>query len=98
MLDRGWTIALCHVRGGGELGREWHASGRGLLKANSTLDAAACARYIADQGISSASRMAIHGTSAGGLVVGAFINDYPQLVRVTISSHLLALHPPPAAK
>lgn len=81
MLDRGWSIALCHVRGGGELGRAWHVAGRGMSKANSTLDAAACAEYLAKEGLSHASRMAIHGTSAGGLVVGQFINEFPHLVR-----------------
>lgn len=46
MLDKGIMYAFAHVRGGGELGKEWYAQGRKSNKINSFVDFAACANYI----------------------------------------------------
>ncbi len=46
LLHRGWVVALAHVRGGGELGRRWHAAGRGAHKANSVADLEACLDHL----------------------------------------------------
>ncbi len=46
LLDRGWAVAWCHVRGGGELGENWHRQATGLSKLNSVFDAKACAEYL----------------------------------------------------
>lgn len=62
-------MVWCHVRGGGELGEEWHYQGRAMKKMNSFLDAKACADYLVEKGISTSDVMAIHGSSAGGLLV-----------------------------
>ncbi|KAJ1945538.1 hypothetical protein GGF37_001650 [Kickxella alabastrina] len=88
LLRRGWTIALAHVRGGGELGREWYSSGRGQNKVNSVNDLIACAQYLLDKGWSSENQLAITGVSAGGLVIGAALNAQPTYFRAA------ALHVP----
>ncbi|KAJ2782332.1 hypothetical protein GGI15_002947 [Coemansia interrupta] len=81
LLRRGWTVVLAHVRGGGELGREWYSSGRGLNKGNSVEDLLACTRFLLDRGISASDRLALTGVSAGGLVVGAALNAQPDYFR-----------------
>lgn len=50
LLRRGWVLALAHVRGGGELGRRWHAGGRGAHKANSAADLEACLDLLVSTG------------------------------------------------
>jgi hypothetical protein len=50
MLDRGWTWALVHPRGGGELGRRWYTDGKLLAKRNTFTDTIACVEHIRDLG------------------------------------------------
>lgn len=50
LLHRGWVLALAHVRGGGELGRRWHAAGRGGAKATSVDDLEACLDHLVSAG------------------------------------------------
>ncbi|KAJ2099197.1 hypothetical protein GGI09_002911 [Coemansia sp. S100] len=88
LLLRGWVIALAHVRGGGELGREWYAAGKGASKINSIADYLSCTRFLLDKGWASSSRLAATGVSAGGLVVGAALNISPEYFRAA------ALHVP----
>ena len=76
IMERGWAVVLCHVRGGGELGARWHADGKGDRKTNSFLDLAACVEWVQAAGLASAGKMALHTASAGGLVVGAFANRF----------------------
>ncbi|ETW09491.1 hypothetical protein H310_00061 [Aphanomyces invadans] len=84
LLERGWVLAYAHVRGGGELGLDWHTQGRCLLKKNSFVDFAACCRHLAKSGITTPSLLAAKGTSAGGLLVGVVANDHPELVRALV--------------
>ncbi|KAJ2024065.1 hypothetical protein IWW57_003878, partial [Coemansia sp. S610] len=88
LLLRGWVIALAHVRGGGELGREWYSNGKGTNKVNSILDYLSCIRFLLDKGWANSSRVAATGVSAGGLVVGAALNKSPEYFRAA------ALHVP----
>ncbi|KAJ2849103.1 hypothetical protein J3B02_003839 [Coemansia erecta] len=81
LLRRGWTIALAHVRGGGELGRQWYADGKCLNKQNSVSDLLACSRYLLEKNWSVTSKLALTGASAGGLVVGAALNAEPNYFR-----------------
>ncbi|KAJ2470865.1 hypothetical protein IWW56_006446, partial [Coemansia sp. RSA 2131] len=57
--------------GGGELGREWYAGGKGKNKSNSVTDLLSCAQFLLENGWTTPERLAITGVSAGGLVVGA---------------------------
>ncbi|CAN5556350.1 hypothetical protein BH18ACT8_BH18ACT8_02670 [soil metagenome] len=77
LLDRGVVYAVAHIRGGGELGRAWYEDGRILAKANTFTDFVACARYLADSGVTSAQRLVAVGGSAGGLLMGAALNLAP---------------------
>jgi oligopeptidase B len=79
LLDRGVAFAIAHVRGGGELGKSWHDSGRMLNKENSFSDFVAVAEQLIHEGFTSSDRLAIQGGSAGGLLVGAVVNRRPEL-------------------
>lgn len=77
LLDRGYVVAIAHVRGGGELGRAWYENGKLEHKQNSFDDLIAAARHLVDQGYTSAARLGVTGGSAGGLLVGAAVNLAP---------------------
>jgi oligopeptidase B len=77
LLDRGFVFAIAHVRGGGEMGRQWYEQGKMLQKRNTFTDFVACARRVVDAGWTSPHRLAIRGASAGGLLMGAVANLAP---------------------
>ncbi len=77
-LDRGFTFAIAHIRGGGELGRRWYEQGKLLHKKNTFTDFISCARHLAAQGWTSADRLIARGGSAGGLLMGAVANLAPE--------------------
>lgn len=78
MLDRGYVVAIAHVRGGAELGRQWYDGGRLAAKPNSFSDFIACADHLIATGLVSADRLAASGGSAGGLLIGAVANLAPE--------------------
>ncbi|KAL4425735.1 hypothetical protein ABPG75_009751 [Micractinium tetrahymenae] len=77
LLRSGWVLALAHVRGGGELGRRWHAAGRGAAKASSIADLEACLDHLFAAGYTRPSLVALEAHSAGGLTAGALLNRRP---------------------
>ncbi len=79
MLDRGVVFAVAHVRGGGELGRQWYEDGKLLHKRNTFTDFVACARHLVDEGWTTPAQMVAEGGSAGGLLMGAVANLAPEL-------------------
>ncbi len=79
MLDRGVVFAVAHVRGGGEMGRDWYEKGKELHKRNTFTDFVACARHLVDTGVTTPQRMVAEGGSAGGLLMGAVANLAPEL-------------------
>ncbi|MFT4173289.1 MAG: S9 family peptidase [Rhodocyclaceae bacterium] len=84
LLDRGWVFALAHVRGGGDLGHRWHDDGRMARKKNSFGDYIACAEALIDAGWTHAGRILAQGGSAGGLLVGAVLNQRADLFGAAI--------------
>lgn len=78
-LDRGVIFAVAHVRGGGEMGRQWYEDGKLLQKKNTFTDFVACARHLVDTGVTAPDRMIAEGGSAGGLLMGAVTNLAPEL-------------------
>lgn len=78
LLDRGVVFAVAHVRGGGELGRQWYEDGKLDRKRNTFTDFVACARHLIDTGITSPDRLVAEGGSAGGLLMGAVANLAPE--------------------
>jgi oligopeptidase B len=81
LLDRGVTFAIAHVRGGDELGEGWHDDGMLMKKQNTFHDFVDCAAALVKRGYTSSDRLIIEGSSAGGLLVGAVLNERPELFR-----------------
>jgi oligopeptidase B len=81
LLDRGFVVAIAHVRGGSELGRAWYEQGRLMHKKNTFTDFIACAEQLIALGYTSPQRLAITGRSAGGLLVSAVANMRPDLLK-----------------
>lgn len=79
LLDRGFVKAIAHVRGGGEMGRDWYAQGKLDKKMNTFTDFIACAEHLVAKGYTSPGHLCASGTSAGGLLVGAVVNLRPDL-------------------
>ena len=78
LLDRGVVFAVAHVRGGGELGRDWYEQGKTLTKRNTFTDFVAAAGHLTDIGVTSSDRLVAEGGSAGGLLMGAVANLAPE--------------------
>ena len=85
LLDRGFIYAIAHVRGGGEMGREWYEDGKFLTKTNTFDDFIACAAELIDRGYTSPRHLAIRGRSAGGLLIGAVLNARPDLFACAVA-------------
>ncbi len=81
VLDRGVVYAIAHVRGGDEMGEAWHDDGMLMKKRNSFFDFADVASSLVKEGWTSPDRLVIEGGSAGGLLMGAVVNDRPDLYR-----------------
>ena len=82
LLDLGGVFALAHVRGGGELGEDWHLAGQKLSKANTWRDDIDCAEFLIRERFTSSNKLAIMGGSAGGITVGRFMTERPDLAAV----------------
>ncbi len=78
-LERGGVIAVAHVRGGGELGQEWHEAGRKATKPNTWKDFIACGEWLVREGWTRPAKLAGQGGSAGGITVGRAITERPDL-------------------
>ena len=78
LVDRGMTFAVAHVRGGGELGRQWWQQGRLLRKRTTFTDFVAAARHLVESGVTTADRLVARGLSAGGLLMGAVAHLAPE--------------------
>jgi len=85
LLDRGFVYAIAHVRGGGELGRGWYEDGKLVAKPHTFSDFISCARHLVALGFTTPDRLAARGGSAGGLLVGAVVNEAPELFRAAVA-------------
>ncbi|NMZ13569.1 S9 family peptidase [Pseudomonas proteolytica] len=85
LLDRGVAFAIAHVRGGGELGEAWYRAGKQEHKQNTFSDFIACAEHLIAQGLTTSKQLAISGGSAGGLLIGAVLNQRPELFQAAIA-------------
>lgn len=85
LLDRGFVFAIAHIRGGGEMGEAWYRAGKLAHKQNSFDDFIASAERLIAEGLTTASQLAISGGSAGGLLIGAVLNQRPELFAAAIA-------------
>lgn len=84
LLNRGFVIAIAHIRGGMERGFRWHDEGRMQRKMNTFNDFIDCAEFLIREGYTAPARLFITGRSAGGLLMGAVVNLRPDLFRGAI--------------
>lgn len=79
LLNRGFTFAIAHIRGGEDLGRQWYEDGKMMKKKNTFTDFIDCGEFLIKEKYSSAKNLYAQGGSAGGLLMGAVINMAPDL-------------------
>lgn len=85
LLDRGFVYAVAHVRGGGEMGRDWYENGKLLKKKNTFSDFIACAEQLVKDKYTSSDKLVASGGSAGGLLAGAILNMRPDLFKAVVA-------------
>lgn len=85
-LELGGVYVVAVLRGGGEYGRDWHEAGTLARKQNVFDDFAAVAEHLVATGITRAARLAVHGHSNGGLLVGASLVQRPDLFGAAVAS------------
>ena len=83
-LERGGIFAEVKPRGGGAFGYEWYQAGVGARKSNTWKDMIACAQALVSRNYTTAGKLAIQGTSMGGVAVGRAVTERPDLFAVAI--------------
>ncbi|XP_014806536.1 PREDICTED: prolyl endopeptidase-like isoform X3 [Calidris pugnax] len=84
LIEEGWILAYCHVRGGGELGLSWHKDGCHRNKLKGLHDLKACIVLLHQLGFSQPKYTAVAAASAGGVLAGALCNTDPELIRAVV--------------
>jgi oligopeptidase B len=85
LLNRGFVFVIAHVRGGEYLGRSWYDSGKLLHKKNTFTDFIDCSIHLIKERYTSSKHLYAMGGSAGGLLIGAVINEAPELYNGVIA-------------
>ena len=86
LLDRGFVFAIAHIRGGQEMGRKWYENGKFLKKQNTFNDFIDCGKHLIENKFGSTDKLCIMGGSAGGLLMGAVINQEPEMFRAVVAA------------
>lgn len=77
LIDRGFVYVVSHVRGGNELGNQWHEGGRKLNRRNTFKDFLAISEYLVSDGYTTEGNISISGESAAGTILGVAVNEKP---------------------
>jgi len=85
-LKEGMSYAVCHVRGGGELGDAWRLAGKDANKHNTWQDEIACGEYLVAQGVTTKGQLVIMGGSAGGITMGRAMEERPDLFAAVLDA------------
>jgi oligopeptidase B len=85
LLNRGFVFVIAHVRGGEYLGRSWYDNGKLLHKKNTFTDFIDCSIHLIKERYTSSKHLYAMGGSAGGLLIGAVINEAPELYNGVIA-------------
>lgn len=86
LLDRGFVFAIAHIRGGQMLGRDWYDDGKMFKKKNTFNDFIDCADHLIKTNYANPDLLFARGGSAGGLLMGAVVNQRPELFRGVIAA------------
>ena len=84
-FDHGGIHVIANLRGGGEYGEQWHLAGNLTRKQNVFDDFASCAHHLIQRGYTRPEKLAVEGGSNGGLLMGAFLTQNPQLARAVVA-------------
>ncbi len=84
LLDRGFVVGIAHVRGGLEKGKKWHLGGMLYNKKNTFSDFISCVEYLIEKKYASKDKFMITGASAGGMLIGAVLNERPDLFKAAV--------------
>lgn len=85
LVDRGMIYGIALIRGGGELGEKWRNAGRMFTKMNTFNDFVDCSKWLISNNYTANDRLVIQGGSAGGLLMGAVVNQAPELYKAAIT-------------
>lgn len=85
LVDRGVAYAIAHIRGGDDLGREWYLQGKLAARENTFNDFVDVARGLIERGLTAEGRISASGGSAGGELMGAVINQAPELFGAVVA-------------
>ncbi|MCL4119892.1 UNVERIFIED_CONTAM: hypothetical protein GTU68_002429 [Idotea baltica] len=86
LLDRGFVYAIAHIRGGSEMGRHWYEDGKMFNKMNTFTDFTDCSDFLIENKYTDKDKLFALGGSAGGLLMGAIINQRPELYRGIVAA------------
>ncbi|HEY7865717.1 MAG TPA: S9 family peptidase [Psychromonas sp.] len=86
LLDRGFVYAVAHIRGGEELGRSWYEQGKLLNKKNTFNDFIDVTKSLIESGYAAEEKVFAMGGSAGGLLMGAVINQAAELYKGVVAA------------
>jgi oligopeptidase B len=85
LLDRGFAYAIAHIRGGDDLGYQWYLDGKLMKRTNTFNDFVDSARGLIDLGFTGKGKVTASGGSAGGELMGAVLNQAPELFGAVVS-------------